>query len=214
MKPTHLLLAAGLLLSSSTAWAQNDGKGKDKDKKEYKNKEYKDDDRKDYEKDRRKDDDDRKDYDKDRRKDYEKDRRKDYDKDRKDYDKDRDERNKESKDGRYDSRTGRPAGGLGGVLGRVILPRSGTTGPRELAGVPRGHYPPPGSCRVWYPNRPPGQQPPPTSCDRLANVRLEPGAFILHGDRAYDAEYDWRAEEQRRPGTVGRDILDVLFPRR
>ena len=99
-------------------------------------------------------------------------------------------------------------------VGRVILPRAGTTGPRELAGVPRGQYPPPGECRVWYPNRPAGQQPPPTSCDRLVGARLEPGAFILHGDQAYDAEYNWREEERRRPGTVGRDILDVLFPRR
>ena len=105
-------------------------------------------------------------------------------------------------------------GGLGGVLGRVILPRAGTAGPRELAGVPRGQYPPPGECRVWYPNRPAGQQPPPTSCERLAGARLEPGAFILHGDQAYDAEYNWREADRRRPGTVGRDILDVLFPRR
>ena len=67
---------------------------------------------------------------------------------------------------------------------------------------------------MWYPNRPPGQQPPPTSCDCLAGVRLEPGAFILHSDQAYDAEYNWREVERRRPGTVGCDILDVLFPRR
>ena len=210
MKPAHYLLAASLLLSTSAASAQDDGKGKDKDKykKEYKDKEYKDKD------DGRKDDDkDRKDYDKDR-KDYDKNRRKEYEKDRKDYDKDRDERYKEGRAGRYDSRYPRPTGGLGGVLGRVILPRAGTTGPRELAGVPRGQYPPPGECRVWYPNRPAGQQPPPTSCDRLVGARLEPGAFILHGDQAYDAEYNWREEERRRPGTVGRDILDVLFPRR
>jgi len=44
-------------------------------------------------------------------------------------------------------------------------------------------------------------------------VRLEPGAFILHGDRAYDADYDWREEERRRPGSIERDILDILFPR-
>ena len=225
MKPAHYLLAASLLLSTSAASAQDDGKGKDKDKykKEYKDKEYKDKDRKDYDKDR-------KDYDKDRRKDYEKDR-KDYDKDRnerykegKDRNDDRDDddrgrrgdddRDKRGRDGRYDSRNPRPVGGLGGVLGRVILPRAGTAGPRELAGVPRGQYPPPGECRVWYPNRPAGQQPPPTSCDRLAGARLEPGAFILHGDQAYDAEYNWREEDRRRPGTVGRDILDVLFPRR
>lgn len=188
MKPTPLLLVAGLLLSASfSASAQDDGKGKYKDKKEYK-------------------DDDRKDYDKDRRKEYEK--------NRKDYDKDRDERYREGNNGRYDSRTPRTTGNLGGILGRVILPRTGTVGPRQLAGVPKGHYPPPGECRIWYPNRPPGHQPPPVSCNSLVGVRLEPGAFILHGDRAYDAEYDWRAEEQRHPGSVGRDILDILFPRR
>ena len=211
MKLTHYLLAASLLLSASAASAQDDGKGKDKYKK-YKN------DHKDYDKDR-------KEYDKDRRKEYEKDS-KDYDEDRderykegkeykkRDEDRDDDDRDKRGRDGRYDSRYPRPTGGLDGVLGRVILPRAGTAGPRELAGVPRGQYPPPGECRVWYPNRPPGQQPPPTSCDRLAGVRLEPGAFILHGDRAYDAEYNWQEADRRRPGTVGRDILDVLFPRR
>ena len=193
MKLLYYLLAASLQLSASVASAQDDGKDKNKDKykREYNDKKYKDDDRKDDDKDQ-----------------------KDYDKDRKDYDKDRDERYKEGKYDRYDSRTPRSTGGLGGVLGRVILPRAGTAGPRELAGVPRGHYPPPGECRVWYPNRPAGQQPPPTSCDRLAGGRLEPGAFILHGDRAYDADYNWQEENRRRPGTVGRDILDVLFPRR
>lgn len=100
------------------------------------------------------------------------------------------------------------------VLGKVLFPRAGTAGPRQLAGVPRGHYPPPGSCRVWYPNRPPGHQPAPTNCENLRNVRLAPGAFILHGGRAYDAQYDWRQEERRRPGTVGRDIIDILFPSR
>ena len=210
MKLTHYLLAASLLLSVSVASAQDDGKGKDKDRKEYKDKEYKE---KEYQ-----DRDDRyKGKDKEYKdKDYE-DRDKAYKgKEYKDRDNDRDEddREKRGRDGRYDSRYPRPTGGVGGVLGRVILPRAGTAGPRQLAGVPRGQYPPPGECRVWYPNRPPGQQPPPTSCDRLAGMRLEPGAFILHGDQAYDAEYNWREEERRRPGTVGRDILDILFPRR
>ena len=203
MKPAHYLLAASLLLSTSAASAQDDGK--DKDKKEYKDKDYKDRDDRYQEKDKDYKD---KGY-KDRDKAY---KGKEY-KDRNDNqgDDDRDER---GKDGRYDSRYPRPVGDLGGVLGRVILPRAGTAGPRELAGVPRGQYPPPGECRVWYPNRPPGQQPPPTSCDRLAGARLEPGAFILHGNQAYDAEYNWREEDRRRPGTVGRDILDILFPRR
>ena len=99
------------------------------------------------------------------------------------------------------------------IIGRVIFPRTGTHSPRKLKGVPKGHYPPPGSCRIWYPNRPPGHQPPATSCNNLYRVRLEPGAFILHGDRAYDADYNWREAERRRPGSIERDILDILFPR-
>jgi hypothetical protein len=43
--------------------------------------------------------------------------------------------------------------------------------------IPAGHYPPPGSCRVWYPDRPPGHQPPPTSC----NVRVPRGAVLIGG---------------------------------
>lgn len=30
--------------------------------------------------------------------------------------------------------------------------------------IPRGHLPPPGECRVWYPGRPSGHQPPPFRC--------------------------------------------------
>jgi hypothetical protein len=188
MKPMHLLLAASLLLSSSAAWAQ--GRGNDKDRKEYKDKDYKGKKYKGY-------------------------KDKDY-KDNRDRDDDRDD-DRRDRDRRYDDRdNGRNSrnGGLGGILGRVILPPNGTAGPRQLQGVPRGHYPPPGECRVWYPNRPPGHQPPPTSCQNLIGARLEPGAFILHGDRAYDSAYDWREEERQRPGSVGRDILDILFPRR
>jgi len=47
----------------------------------------------------------------------------------------------------------------------------------EQAGlnIPNGHRPPPGSCRVWYPDRPPGHQPPPTSCD----VEVPEGAVLI-----------------------------------
>jgi hypothetical protein len=30
--------------------------------------------------------------------------------------------------------------------------------------IPDGHLPPPGECRVWYPDRPAGHQPPPFKC--------------------------------------------------
>jgi uncharacterized protein len=45
------------------------------------------------------------------------------------------------------------------------------------AAIPPGHYPPPGTCRVWHLDRPPGQQPPPTSC----NVRVPAGAVLIRG---------------------------------
>lgn len=34
----------------------------------------------------------------------------------------------------------------------------------DTHGIPEGHLPSPGSCRVWFPGEPPGHQPPPTSC--------------------------------------------------
>jgi hypothetical protein len=46
--------------------------------------------------------------------------------------------------------------------------------------IPEGHRPPPGSCRVWYPDRPPGHQPPPGPCNRLRH-RVPPGAFLVYG---------------------------------
>lgn len=65
--------------------------------------------------------------------------------------------------------------------------------------VPPGHYPPPGECRVWYPERPPGHQPPPVPCHHLHAGR---GAFVLYNSRAWDADYDWRSHARRHPGTV------------
>jgi hypothetical protein len=47
--------------------------------------------------------------------------------------------------------------------------------------VPPGHLPPPGSCRIWYPDRPPGHQPPPGDCYALER-QVAPGACLVHGD--------------------------------
>ncbi len=46
-------------------------------------------------------------------------------------------------------------------------------------GVPPGHLPPVGMCRVWIRGRPPGRQPRPRTCDNiLANAPA--GAMILY----------------------------------
>lgn len=46
--------------------------------------------------------------------------------------------------------------------------------------VPDGHMPPPGSCHIWFPDRPPGQQPPPGPCHVLKH-RVPPGAYLVRG---------------------------------
>lgn len=81
-------------------------------------------------------------------------------------------------------------------------------GERSL-GVPRGHYPPPGECRIWHPGRPAGQQPPPAKCDRLVG-RVPHGAFILYNGKEWDTRDDWRGRERRNPGSVPDVILDLM----
>ncbi len=49
--------------------------------------------------------------------------------------------------------------------------------PVEDLGIPPGHMPPPGSCRIWYPDRPPGHQPPPDPCGGA----VPPGAILVRG---------------------------------
>jgi Tfp pilus assembly protein PilF len=46
--------------------------------------------------------------------------------------------------------------------------------------IPRGHLPPPGKCRIWFPDRPPGHQPAPGKCKKLRH-RVPPGAYLVHG---------------------------------
>lgn len=82
-------------------------------------------------------------------------------------------------------------------------------GPRKLNGVPPGHYPKPGECRIWHSGRPPGQQPKPTACANLKG-RVPAGSFILYGDRAFDSQYDWAGQARRESGTVPSIIVDLI----
>jgi hypothetical protein len=63
--------------------------------------------------------------------------------------------------------------------------------------VPRGHMPPPGSCRVWIDGVPPGRQPSPTDCRtaerqrRYYEQRYGRNARVIYGSRT-SGRYDVR----------------------
>jgi hypothetical protein len=69
--------------------------------------------------------------------------------------------------------------------------------------IPYGHYPPPGQCRVWFPERPPGQQPPPENCRSIRSVPR--GAWLIR--RPHD---DARHVYVNARSNIERAILDVI----
>ncbi|MFQ5888605.1 MAG: hypothetical protein ACE5JR_00995 [Gemmatimonadota bacterium] len=46
-------------------------------------------------------------------------------------------------------------------------------------GIPPGHLPPPGQCRIWHPGRPPGHQGPSGSCADLER-RVPRGSWLVY----------------------------------
>ncbi len=73
----------------------------------------------------------------------------------------------------------------------------------QHSGVPKGHRPPPGECRVWLPGVPAGQQPPPSSCRRAYAQADYHGGYVVRGKRDRRGNYgyyrcdekDWRKGE-------------------
>ena len=70
---------------------------------------------------------------------------------------------------------------------------------RDSQGIPPGHLPPPGECRVWHDSRPPGQQPAPTSCAAAREQAARNGGRVIYGG-------DGRKRDDRdRDDRKGRD---------
>jgi len=76
-------------------------------------------------------------------------------------------------------------------------------------GIPEGHLPPPGECRVWYPGRPPGQQPAPSSCAE-AEANAPPGTWILYRPPEDSRVVHARVLDPARRGVIIRiDLFDA-----
>jgi len=76
--------------------------------------------------------------------------------------------------------------------------------------VPPGHRPPPGMCRLWYPNVPPGHQPPAQECWKMR----QRNGYIIYGDYGYDPRYDWnRSGNQMTLRDIPHVLLDILLDR-
>jgi hypothetical protein len=70
---------------------------------------------------------------------------------------------------------------------------------RNIDGVPPGHRPPAGMCRIWIDGVPPGRQPAPTDC--ATAVRNRPSnARVIYGD------------DNPRPGRKGQRTTDSDRP--
>jgi hypothetical protein len=56
-----------------------------------------------------------------------------------------------------------------------------TAGAAHAQRIPKGHLPTAGECRVWYPDRPAGQQPPPSSCREAERRADRYGGRVIYG---------------------------------
>ena len=76
-------------------------------------------------------------------------------------------------------------------LAGALALAAGAAGAAQAQGIPNGHLPPPGECRVWQPGVPPGQQPPPMNCRQAERQADRYGGRVIYGGQGgpYD-EYD------------------------
>ncbi|HJU42706.1 MAG TPA: hypothetical protein VJ691_07815 [Vicinamibacterales bacterium] len=89
-------------------------------------------------------------------------------------------------------------------------------------GIPPGHMPAAGECRVWYDGVPPGRQPRPTSCREAERIAArDRNARVIYGDDRYGDRYgtgrvyeDGRSEQRRGGNSVTDAIRDRILGRR
>jgi len=80
------------------------------------------------------------------------------------------------------------------------VPQRGPSSAATL-GIPPGHLPPPGLCRVWLPGEPPGHQPPVRACASI-EVVAPAGSWIVYRPPKHKKEVYVRVVDRRRAGMV------------
>lgn len=74
---------------------------------------------------------------------------------------------------------------------------------RNSEGIPPGHMPPDGLCRVWYAGVPAGRQPPPTNCDEAERIASRTrDARVIYGSRH---NVPVSRDDRRYPNDIYRD---------
>ncbi|NIP42106.1 MAG: hypothetical protein GWN61_06990 [candidate division Zixibacteria bacterium] len=68
-------------------------------------------------------------------------------------------------------------------------------------GIPPGHLPPPGACRIWIPGKPPGHQPPPGNCSEL-QLQVPKGAWLVYRDAGNPDRVEVFVYDEKRPSIV------------
>ena len=76
-------------------------------------------------------------------------------------------------------------------------------GRRDSQGIPPGHLPPAGMCRIWLDDVPPGRQPAPTSCAE-AERRAPRDARVIYGSGT-SRDGRWERDGGRADGRWDRD---------
>ena len=76
-------------------------------------------------------------------------------------------------------------------------------------GVPPGHLPPPGQCRVWVRGTPPGHQPRSRSCDGI-DATAPAGSMILYRPSRDRKHVEAWYVDRKRPGVIVRvELFDA-----
>ncbi len=81
---------------------------------------------------------------------------------------------------------------------------------RDAQGIPPGHLPPAGECRVWIDGRPPGHQPAPTDCATARREASRSGGRVIYGDDRGNDRWDDDRWDDNRDGERWRTRFDSL----